>query len=99
MPPEDWLDYIIRKVSRQKKHYPDLSEDRLNIYRAERLTATELIVLRYLEEGYSNAVIGGKMNIRLSTVKSHVYNIFRKLGVTTRLQAVQKARENGILQA
>ena len=98
MPPEDWLDYIIRKASRQKKHYPDLSEDRLNIYRAERLTATELIVLRYLEEGYSNAVIGGKMNIRLSTVKSHVYNIFRKLGVTTRLQAVQKARENGILQ-
>jgi ATP/maltotriose-dependent transcriptional regulator MalT len=98
MTPEEWLDYIIRKASRQKKHYPDLSEDRLNIYRAERLTATELIVLRYLEEGYSNAVIGGKMNIRLSTVKSHVYNIFRKLGVTTRLQAVQKARENGILQ-
>ena len=98
MTPEEWLDYIIRKASRQKKHYPDLSEDRLNIYRAERLTATELIVLRYLEEGYSNAVIGEKMNIRLSTVKSHVYNIFRKLGAATRLQAVQKARENGILQ-
>lgn len=98
MQPEDWLDYIIRKAARQKKHYPDLAEDRQNIYRAERLTATELIVLRYLEEGYSNAVIGGKMNIRLSTVKSHIYNIFRKLDVTTRLQAVQKARKNGILQ-
>ena len=99
MPPEDWLDYIIRKASRQKKHYPDLSEDRLNIYRAERLTATELIVLRYLEEGYSNAVIGGKMNIKLSTVQSPGYNNFIKLGGTPRLPAVPKAKENGLLLA
>jgi len=98
MSSEEWLDYIIRRAARQKKHYPNLTEDLQNIYRTERLTATEVIVLRYLEEGYSNAVICEKMNIRLSTVKSHIYNIFRKLGVTTRLQAVQKARETDILQ-
>lgn len=98
MPPEDWLDYIIRKAGRHKKHYLDLTEDQRNIYRVEKLTVTELIVLRYLEKGYSNAAIGENMNIRLSTVKSHIYNIYKKLGVATRIQAVQKARETGILQ-
>lgn len=98
MPAEDWLDYMIRKAGRQKKHYPDFTEDQQNIYRVEKLTVTELMVLRYLEEGYSNADIGEKMNIRLSTVKSHIYNIYRKLGAATRIQAVQKARETGILQ-
>ena len=98
MPLEDWIDYIIRKAGRQKKHYLDLTEDQQNIYRVEKLTVTELMVLRYLEKGYSNAAIGETMNIRLSTVKSHIYNIYKKLGVTTRIQAVQKARETGILQ-
>lgn len=98
MPVEDWLDYIIRKAGRQKKLYPDLAEDQQNIYRVEKLTVTEQMVLRYMEKGYSNAAIGEKMNIRLSTVKSHVYNIYKKLGVSTRIQAVQKAHETGILQ-
>ena len=98
MPTEDWLDYIIRKAGRHKKHYLDLTEDRQNIYRMEKLTVTELMVLRYLEKGFSNAEIGDSMNIRLSTVKSHIYNIYKKLDVTTRIQAVQKARRTGILQ-
>ena len=59
---------------------------------------TELMVLRYLEKGYSNAAIGKNNEHPLSTVKSHIYNIYKKLGVTTRIQAVQKARETGILQ-
>ena len=98
MPPEDWLDYIIRKAGRQKKHYPELAEDEQNIYRVEKLTVTERMVLNYLAKGYSNTAVGEEMNIKLSTVKSHIYNIYRKLGVTTRIQAVQKARETGILQ-
>ena len=37
------------------------------------------------------------MNIKLPTVKSHIYNIYKKLGVTTRVQAVQKAKDSGLL--
>lgn len=97
MPVEDWLDYIVRKAGRRKKYYLDLQEEQQNIYRVEKLTVTELMVLQYMEKGFSNAEISRKMNVKLPTVKSHVYNIYKKLGVTTRIQAVQKAKESGIL--
>lgn len=97
MPVEDWLDYIIRKASKQKKNYLDLKEEQQNIYRVERLTMTELMVIQYMEKGLSNQEISGRMNVKLSTVKSHIYNIYKKLGVSTRIQAVQKAKESGIL--
>ena len=97
MPVEDWLDYIVRKAGRQKKYYLDLQEEQQNIYRVEKLTVTELMVLQYMEKGFSNAEISRKMNVKLPTVKSHIYNIYKKLGVTTRIQAVQKAKESGIL--
>ena len=97
MPMADWLDYIVRKAGRQKKYYLDLQEEQQNIYRVEKLTVTELMVLQYMEKGFRNADISRKMNIKLPTVKSHIYNIYKKLGVTTRIQAVQKAKESGIL--
>ena len=97
MPTAEWLDYILRKAVRQKKYFPDLSEEQQNIYRVEKLTVTEQMVLQYLEKGFSNVKIGEKMNVKLTTVKSHIYNIYKKLGVKTRVQAVQKAREAGML--
>lgn len=97
MPMADWLDYIVRKAGRQKKYYLDLQEEQQNIYRVEKLTVTELMVLQYMEKGFSNAEISGKMNVKLSTVKSHIYNLYKKLGVTTRIQAVQRAKDSGIL--
>lgn len=97
MPISDWLGYIMRRAGREKKNYPDLQEEQQNIYRVEKLTVTEQMVLQYLEKGCSNAEISRNMNIKLPTVKSHIYNIYKKLGVTARIQAVQKARESGIL--
>ena len=97
MPFADWLGYIARRAGRQKKQYLDLQEEQQNIYRVEKLTVTEQMVLQYLEQGYSNAEICSRMNVKLPTVKSHIYNIYRKMGVTTRVQAVQKGKEYGIL--
>ena len=97
MPFADWIGYIARRAGRQKKQYLDLQEEQQNIYRVEKLTVTEQMVLQYLEQGYSNAEICSRMNVKLPTVKSHIYNIYRKMGVTTRVQAVQKGKEYGIL--
>ncbi len=62
------------------------------------LTPTELRVLRLLAEEYSNGQICEEMDIALDTVKSHCRNLFQKLEVKKRSQAVQRAIEFGIIE-
>jgi ATP/maltotriose-dependent transcriptional regulator MalT len=47
--------------------------------------------------GDSNYEIAGQLVVAVSTVKRHVSNIFSKLDVTNRTQAVARAREFGML--
>jgi LuxR family maltose regulon positive regulatory protein len=56
-----------------------------------------LEVLRLIAEGLTNQEIARRLYISLSTVKGHTTNIFAKLGVATRTQAVARARGLGIL--
>ena len=97
MPYMDWLDYILRKAKKSQSHYPGKKREEKEIYKAEKLTLTEQMVLEYLRQGRSNAEISREMNIKLPTVKSHIYNVYKKLGVSTRIQAVEKGREKGFL--
>jgi LuxR family transcriptional regulator, maltose regulon positive regulatory protein len=53
--------------------------------------------LRLLPTGLSQREIGGELYVSLNTVKTHTRGIFRKLGVTTRDEAVQRARQIGLL--
>lgn len=55
------------------------------------LTAREYEVLQLLVRGSSNAEIAGKLFLSLSTVKTHVSNLFVKMDVKSRTQAVEKA--------
>ncbi len=63
----------------------------------ERLTARELEVLRLIGAGKSNGEIAAAMVVAVSTVKAHINNIFGKLGVTSRTQALVRARELDLL--
>jgi ATP/maltotriose-dependent transcriptional regulator MalT len=63
----------------------------------EPLTDRELEVLRLLAAGASNEEIAGQLVIAVSTVKRHVSNIFGKVSVSNRTQAVARAREIGLL--
>ena len=63
----------------------------------EPLSERELEVLHFIEEGLSNREIAQKLFLSMSTVKVHTYNIYSKLGVHSRTQAVAKARALGIL--
>ncbi|NTV63750.1 MAG: LuxR family transcriptional regulator, partial [Oscillochloris sp.] len=58
----------------------------------EPLSARELDVLRLVAEGQTNTDIAETLVIAISTVKSHVNSIFGKLGVSTRAQAIARAR-------
>jgi LuxR family maltose regulon positive regulatory protein len=64
---------------------------------AEPLTDRELTILRLLAAGYSNQAIAAELIIALGTVKRHVANLAAKLGTTSRLATVARARELGIV--
>lgn len=61
------------------------------------LTDREAAVLRYLPSGLSQREIAGELYVSLNTVKTHTSGLYRKLGVASRGQAVQRARELGLL--
>lgn len=61
------------------------------------LTDRETDVLRLVAKGYSNKAVARELGITLSTVKTHLRNIFRKLGVEDRAQVIIKAIKDGML--
>jgi ATP/maltotriose-dependent transcriptional regulator MalT len=61
------------------------------------LSERELDVLRLLASSLSQREIAGELFVTFSTVKSHTRSIFRKLGVNRRADAVNRARELGLL--
>ncbi len=63
----------------------------------EPLTAREMEVLALLAAGDSNQTIADKLVITVRTVKKHTSNIYSKLNATSRIHAVTRARELGLL--
>jgi LuxR family maltose regulon positive regulatory protein len=63
----------------------------------EPLSDREFEVLQLVAEGLSNQQIGERLVVALSTVKTHLNNIYKKLGVSKRTQAVARARELELL--
>ncbi len=63
----------------------------------EPLTSREATVLRYLQSTLSNHEIAAELSLSVHTVKTHVRNIYRKLGVAQRREAVRTAREQQLL--
>ncbi len=59
----------------------------------EPLTAREIEVLKLIESGCSNQDIAGKLVVSIPTVKRHISNIYAKLGVESRTQAVALGKE------
>ncbi len=77
------------------------SEDRSYLSKAqpliEPLSQRELEVLQLIAQGLSNREIGERLFLALSSVKGHNLNIFGKLQVQRRTEAVARARELGLL--
>ena len=64
---------------------------------AEQLSVREKEILRLIASGYTSAEIGARLLISTMTVNTHVRNIYRKLQVRTRAQAVRFASLWGLL--
>jgi DNA-binding NarL/FixJ family response regulator len=63
----------------------------------EPLTARELAVLRLIAAGRSNREIADELFLAVNTVRSYSQQLYGKLGVGRRTQAVARARELGLL--
>jgi len=64
---------------------------------SELLSARELEVLSLIAEGKSNQEIATQLYLSLNTVKRHAYNIYAKLSVNKRTQAVSRGRLLGLI--
>lgn len=58
------------------------------------LTKREIEILQFIAAGYSNQIIAEKLFISPNTVKTHVSNLYKKIDVTNRVQAILWATEN-----
>lgn len=77
-----WFGSKLLKASNEKINASELG-----------LSEREMEVLQLLSEGYSNKEIADRLFVSLNTIKTHLSNIYSKMGVNRRTQAVQKARQ------
>ena len=91
-------DYVIRLMQAIDPQTDEASSpSNPNQLLIEPLSSRELEVLALIGNGLTNQAIADELVIALSTVKKHVNNIFGKLGVSSRTQAVNRAQELAIL--
>ena len=85
----------IRTVIIEKEVYiPHSNEFTINETELKKLNLSnrEYEVLKLLTKGYSNAEIAQNLFLSLSTVKTHVSNLFVKMDVKSRAQAIEKSK-------
>lgn len=61
------------------------------------LSKRELEVLQLMAQGLSNKEIAERLFVSLSTIKTHANNLFEKMGVERRTQAISRAKHLGII--
>ena len=61
------------------------------------LTERELAVLRLFDGEISHRQIGERLYVPVNTVKTHVKSIYRKLGASSREEALERARERALI--
>jgi two-component system, NarL family, response regulator len=95
----DELLKAIRTVNSGRKFIPaDIAAVLSEHIGKEELTPTEANVLRMIVGGMSNKEIGFALDISENTVKSHVQNIFGKIGVSDRTSAATAAIKRGLVR-
>jgi DNA-binding NarL/FixJ family response regulator len=97
---------VVRAVANREAHFgPDIARRLMGFFSAPKpaaqqtfpeLTAREREILDLIARGLSNAEIAGELYLSQKTVRNHVSNIFLKLRVADRAQAIVRAREAGL---
>ena len=89
----------IRVVNASKKYIPaDIAEILSENFGQEELTPGERKILQAIVGGNSNKEIAYNLNVSENTVKTHVKNVFEKLGVSDRTSAATLAIKRGLVR-
>ena len=88
--------YVSELVERWRSRYQSETVQTTTSAVADLLSARETDILKLIAEGLSNKEIARDLVIAPETVKSHVKNIFAKLNVEKRAQAVSRAQSLGL---
>lgn len=86
----------VRRVERQMQPAPRARTARLDGV-GEELSQAELSVLRLLRSELSQREIASELQLSFNTIKTHTRNIYRKLGVADRADAISRARELSLI--
>lgn len=73
-------------------------EDTFSPQLFEQLTERERDILRLVSNGFSNKTLADRLSLSTNTVKWHLRNIFEKLQIANRMQAVSVARHFGLIE-
>jgi len=84
----DYLLDTVAEVARGRMVFPYLDVSKLNASPLSTLTKRELEILSSLAAGRTNKEIAAEKDVSTNTVKYHVRNLFEKLGVSNRGQAI-----------
>lgn len=87
---------IARRMMRYFAGLPQGSATQPTIARFPELTEREHEILTLIAQGHTNAVIAERLVLSLKTVQNHVSNIFGKLQVANRAEAIIRARDAGL---
>lgn len=88
---------LLQRFDKKAAAQASQSEEESSNSAADRLSTREREVLRLVSSGHTSAEIGTKLEISAMTVNTHIKNIYRKLQVRTRAQAVRFASLRGLL--
>ena len=98
LPLDGRLDQFVTSVLEAAYRRPVASRDRPARHQTvDGLSEREHEVLRYLASRLSYAEMAGELFISVNTLKTHLKAVYRKLGVSTRAEAVAAARRSGLL--
>jgi DNA-binding CsgD family transcriptional regulator len=97
MPMADYLSVIMRGIRKGTRAVQALQTGNGGAAE-ERLTMMETLVLQEISRGLTNVEICKSQNLKMPTVKTHIYSLYKKLGVNSRVQATIKGKELGILE-
>ncbi len=96
--PESIKNYLLKVLAVVKKPSTEIVGQTAGKKIQDALSDREQEIFEFIHAGWSNQEISEYLNITLGTTKWHIVNIFSKLGVHSRTQAVQKGYELGILK-